>query len=301
MTMRFGCVSLALLTVMVGTARGAPLLPEMPSGPTPRAEWTFETGVTPLSGVPSEVVNGLTRPENWQSLAPWVELLGADELPAKFDWRERGVVSGIRDQAQPQYCGSCWAHGTVAALEAVIAIKTGRLLDLSEQQLVSCQPSYGSCSGGYFAFGFYKQKGANYEADFPYTARDVACRSNAPQHEKVTRWAYIGQQNREPTIDEIKRAIYTFGPVAVTVSASGAWSDYVAGVYNECNRNGTNHIVALVGWNDDEKAWILKNSHGTGWGEEGYMRIRYTNNAGYKCNRVGEEAAFVEYTATAAP
>jgi C1A family cysteine protease len=83
--------------------------------------------------------------------------------------------------------------------------------------------------------------------------------------------------------------------VAATVSASGAWNYYKGGVYNECNSNGTNHIVAIVGWDDSTQSWILKNSHGTGWGEEGFMHIKYTDEYGYKCNRIGETAAFVVY------
>jgi cathepsin L len=96
-------------------------------------------------------------------------------------------------------------------------------------------------------------------------------------------------------VEEMKQAIYKYGPIAVTVSASGAWKGYKSGVYNACNTNMTNHIVALVGWNDDEQAWILKNSHGTEWGEAGYMRIKYVGTNGKKCNNVGSSAAFVVY------
>lgn len=259
-----------------------------------RAGWTFEVGETPISNLPAEQITGLKVPANWRDLAPFVKPPHHLTLPAKWDWRDEGVVSPIKDQALPQYCGSCWAFGTAASMESAIAIKTGRLPDLSEQQLVSCQPDYGSCSGGYFAFGLYKQKGANYEEDFLYTATNASCRTAAPQHEKAQSWAYVGSGN-EPTVAELKDAIYTYGPIAVTVSASGAWNNYVSGVYNECNRNGTNHIVALVGWNDEDQAWIIKNSHGTVWGEEGYMRMKYTGTDGRKCNRVGESAAFVVY------
>ncbi len=259
------------------------------------SEWTFTTGESSISGMPDSH-NEIRRPANWRALAPFMIPDARDEpLPAHFDWRDRGVVSAVKDQAQPVYCGSCWAFGTVASLESAIAIRTGQMPDLAEQQLVSCQPSYGTCSGGYFAYGFYQHRGANHETDFPYQATNAACNLNAAQHERVVNWAYLGQDGREPTTDEMKQAIRQYGPIAVTISASGAWSRYHSGVYNECNTNGTNHIVALVGWDDTDQAWILKNSHGTVWGEQGYMRIKYVGSTGAKCNNVGQEAAFVNF------
>src|SRR6185437_6141806 len=118
--------------------------------------------------------------------------------------------------------GSCWAFGTDAALESVIAIATGKQLNLAEQQLVSCRPSYGTCGGGDFAFGFYENQGANYNSDFPYVAADVACNNDAPQHEKITSWGYVGSGGA-PSINEIKQAIYQYGPVAVSVNATSSF------------------------------------------------------------------------------
>lgn len=76
-----------------------------------------------------------------------------------------------------------WHDKCASAFESAIAIKTGNLVSLAPQQLVSCQPSYGTCSGGYFAFGFYKNIGANHEVDFPYQAANVACKTSAARHE----------------------------------------------------------------------------------------------------------------------
>ena len=132
-----------------------------------------------------------------------------------------------------------------------------------------------------------------HKPDFPYVAANVSCKNDAPQHEKVQGWAYVGSREYGATTEQMKAAIYKYGPIAVTVSASGAWNYYKSGVYNECNSNGTNHIVALVGWDDATQTWILKNSHGTGWGEQGYMNIRYTGPSGNKCNNVGQSATLV--------
>jgi C1A family cysteine protease len=258
--------------------------------------WTFEVGETSISKMTAKEFTGLKTPKGWKKLAPWISPNQEEmRVPAKWDWREHNVVTPIKDQAKPQYCGSCWAFGSVAIVESAVAIATGKMLDLSEQQLVSCQPSYGTCSGGYFAMGFYKNKGAAYETDFPYLAKNASCKSGLPQNEKVQNWAYVGNAYYGSTVEQMKAAIYKYGPIAVTVSASGAWKYYKSGVYNECNSNAINHIVALVGWNDDEQAWIMKNSHGTEWGEAGYMRIRYKGTNGSKCNNVGQSAAVVMY------
>jgi len=256
--------------------------------------WTFQLGETPISHLPEEAYTGFHREANWKDLAPFVIPPHQHSLPATWDWRDKGALNPIRDQASPQYCGSCWAHGTVAALEAAIFIKTGKLPQISEQQLVSCQPSYGTCEGGDFAFGFYKVDGANYRTDFPYVAADVPCNEDAAQHEKISNWGYVGAAYRQPTTEELKDAIYTYGPVAATISASGAWQYYKGGVYNECNQGMINHIIAIVGWDDTTQSWIIRNSHGTGWGEAGYMHIKYTDQWGRKCNRVGDSAAFVQ-------
>ncbi len=219
----------------------------------------------------------------------------ARDLPRLWDWRWHNAVSPIKDQASPVYCGSCWAHGTTAVIESIIKINTGRDVDLSEQQLVSCSPSYGTCQGGNFAFGFYTTKGGAYEADFPYKAANVACKAGLPVQEKIKNYYKIGSKGRGPTVEEMKTAIFTYGPIAVTVSASGAWNFYKGGVYSGCNSNPINHLVALVGYDDDQKVWILKNSHGTAWGEQGYMRIPYLGPNGTKCNNVGFEAMYAVY------
>lgn len=258
--------------------------------------WTFTVGKTPALGLPVDQATGFKREPGWEDKAQWtVPAASNSELPAAFDWRDKGVVGPIRDQAQPIYCGSCWAHGTTAAFESAIAIKTGRLPTLSPQQLVSCQPSYGTCEGGDFAFGFYTKVGANYESDFPYQASDVACNATAAQHEKASEWGYVGEKGREPTTDELKRAIYTYGPIAVTISSSESWRAYTGGIYNACDSQWINHIVALVGWDDADQVWIVKNSHGTVWGEQGFMRMKWLDGSGQKCNGVGQSAAWVVY------
>ncbi len=262
-----------------------------------REKWTFEVGYNPSLRLSEKQRYGLKMQKGWEDMADWNDMTIPRDLPAAIDYRDKGVVSPVKDQAKPQYCGSCWAFGTVAVVESLIAMSTGTVKDLSEQQVVSCQPDYGSCNGGNFAFGFFLQKGANNEEDFPYEAKNVSCKSSAPQHEKLASWGYVGsRKSRGPSVEQIKAAIVKYGPVAATVSASGAWSGYKSGIYNECNSNMTNHIVAIVGYNDaDGGYWIVKNSHGTEFGEQGYIRMRYTSSSGKKCNNIGATAAYAVY------
>lgn len=252
--------------------------------------WSFRVKDTGILANTVEQMTGLVKPKNYRSLAPYQAIYNVATLPERFDWRDTNGVSPVKNQGS---CGSCWAFGTAAVMESLVQIKTGRVVDFSEQQLVSCQPDYGSCSGGYFAFGFYKKQGANYEDDFKYSARNVSCKTSAPKHHKITTFAYVGTSGRSPTTQEIKSAIHDYGPVAVTISATNAMMGYAGGIFNACSTAYTNHIVTLVGWDDRDQVWIVKNSWGTRWGEAGYMRIKYTDRNGRKCSRVGEDAVML--------
>ncbi len=255
--------------------------------------WTFEVDAKTYTSAIPVYSKGLKVPENWRQTAKFRgQNYATEKLPARWDWRERGGVTPVKNQGS---CGSCWAFGTVAAFESAIMIATGKLTSLSEQQLVSCSPSYGSCSGGYYAFGLYEEKGANYSEDFPYKAANVSCKQGLSEHEDLMDWSYVGSSSSEPSVEDIKSAIFNFGVVAVTVAASGAFDSYKKGIYNECNRSSTNHMVALVGWDDETQTWIMKNSWGKNWGEDGYMHIKYNDESGRKCNRIGETAAYGVY------
>ncbi len=109
----------------------------------------------------------------------------------------------------------------------------------------------------------------------------------------MARKGEIPSDDDEPTIEEIKATIYQYGPVSVTFNTS--YSSYSSGIYNKCNNSGTDHMVMLVGWNDKDKYWIMRNSWGTDWDEDGCMRIKWTESSGRKCNRIGETVAFAVY------
>lgn len=219
-------------------------------------------------------------------------------LPETLDWRYFDVVTSVKQQGS---CGSCWAFGTTAAMESATMIHyadKSESFDLSEQQVLSCSGK-GNCSeGGYYAFDIYVEKGSVLEEDFKYKGQDLQCKSSAPTHEKAVDWGYVGGRNSEPTNDELKRALYKYGPLAVTVYVDGPWSAFggggVFGVNNCYEANEVNHIVTLVGWTKvgENEAWIVKNSWGKNWGDDGYMLSAIKENK--KCNALAVTAAYVK-------
>ncbi len=214
-------------------------------------------------------------------------------LPTSFNWCDLGGCTPVKDQAS---CGSCWAFSTVGALESNIRIRDGGVVkDLAEQYLVSCNEDGWGCSGGWWAHDYHWWKkvsgetdaGAVYEADFPYVARDDPCNPPHAHHEKIVSWAFVGPEHGVPSVAAIKQAIYDHGPVSAAVCVGSAFHNYTGGIFetNECSE--VNHAVVLVGWDDNQGIWYLRNSWGTGWGESGYMRIKYgTSNVGYSANYI---------------
>jgi C1A family cysteine protease len=237
-----------------------------------------------------------------------------NNLPSTFNWATSDNYLGapkltpIRNQGN---CGSCWAFSTVAAFEGSIYIKDNVARDLSEQFLVSCNQDGWGCDGGWWGHKYHydttipndPNPGAVYEITFPYVASDVPCNAPYTRPYRLNNWFYVSSAWSIPSVDALKNAIYNYGPVSVAVCAGPVFQNYRSGIYstNEssyCN-GGINHAVNLVGWNDAENTWILRNSWGTGWGESGYMRIlRGVSNIGYNASYVVYNGATSCYTLT---
>ncbi len=246
------------------------------------------------SGGDIKNVTGLARPLDWKEHARFVATNEEEaRMPADFDWR-RMVSGGLQPIRNQGGCGSCWAFSVTAVLESLHMIKFGHSnLDLAEQTLVSTCSGAGNCSGGYFdAFDYLKNPGLPNESSDPYRASNTSCKSSLAAAAKIVRWSYVGHENREPTTDELKAAILKYGPISVEVN--GSFGAYSGGVFNRCVSGSSNHMVTLEGWDDTDQAWIMRNSWGTSWGENGYMRIKYTDSQGRKCNNIGKVAAFAE-------
>ncbi|XP_053183333.1 cathepsin S-like [Scomber japonicus] len=197
-----------------------------------------------------------------------------------FDWREHGCVTRVKNQGS---CGSCWAFATVGALEGQLAKTTGKLVDLSPQNLVDCSWEYGDhgCNGGWYtnAFNYIKDNGIESEASYPYKGKEGQCHHNCNNNVATL----IGYTCR-PRGDEyeMKLAVFTTGPIAVAIdSNSHKFSFYKGGVYDNpmCTHNMT-HAVVVVGYGTEngKDYWLVKNSWGTGYGEAGYIKMSRNKN-----------------------
>jgi C1A family cysteine protease len=226
-------------------------------------------------------------------VAPHVEWQTQSQKNA-FDWRTLGKVTPVRDQSQ---CGSCWAFTAIGAFECSWAIRNNQLIDLSEQQILDYNGKWSCCDGGWWmdAFELMIKTGACFDSAYPYSSIDGKAhpkKTGVATPFKAVTWGFVSPDGRTPTPAAMKQAILKHGPVAVGVNATPAFGNYKGGVFNE-NLPGVavNHAVLCVGWDDNKGkngCWLIRNSWGTSWGEQGYVWIEYGSN------RIGDYAAWVE-------
>ncbi|OAY26310.1 senescence-specific cysteine protease SAG39 [Manihot esculenta] len=197
-------------------------------------------------------------------------------VPTSIDWTKKGAVTPIKDQGQ---CGCCWAFSAVAAMEGITKLSTGKLISLSEQELVDCDTSGEDqgCEGGLMddAFKFIiKNGGLATEANYPYQGVDGTCNNGkASNHAaKITGYEDVPANSEE----SLQKAVAN-QPVSVAIDASGsAFQFYSSGVFTGDCGTELDHGVTAVGYgtsDDGTKYWLVKNSWGTSWGEDGYIRM----------------------------
>ncbi|XP_022739928.1 senescence-specific cysteine protease SAG39-like [Durio zibethinus] len=198
-------------------------------------------------------------------------------LPSTVDWRNKGAVTPIKDQGQ---CGSCWAFSAVAAMEGVTKLETGKLVSLSEQELVDCDTKGEDqgCQGGLMdnAFQFIqKNKGLTTESNYPYKGVDGTCNTNREANHAAN---INGHEDVPANNEEALQKAVANQPVSVAIDAGGfEFQFYSSGVFTGDCGTDLDHGVAAVGYGvdaDGTKYWLVKNSWGTSWGEEGYIRMQ---------------------------
>ncbi|KAK7264105.1 hypothetical protein RJT34_31709 [Clitoria ternatea] len=216
--------------------------------------------------------NGYKRPLEFRTTLFKYENVTA--IPAAIDWREKGAVTPIKNQGQ---CGSCWAFSTVAATEGIHQITTGKLVSLSEQELVDCDRKGvdQGCEGGYMEDGFefiIKNGGITSEARYPYKAVDGTCNKATSSVVQIKGYEKVPPNNEEA----LQKAVAN-QPVSVSIDASGAgFMFYSSGIYaGECGTE-LDHGVTAVGYGtaNGTEYWLVKNSWGTQWGEQGYVMMK---------------------------
>jgi len=201
----------------------------------------------------------------------------ASNIPDSIDWRSKGAVGPVKDQGN---CGSCWAFGTIGALEGQQFIVNGILDDCGEQQLVSCDHNNAGCNGGNDAFDYIRDNGKNgidTTKSYRYTGRDDTCNRHKTHDGKGICAVISGSERAADGEVPLKEAVGNVGPITIGVNASpSSFGRYSGGIYDDpsCD-NRPNHMVTAVGYDTAGNYWIVKNSWGSSWGESGYIRFIY--------------------------
>jgi C1A family cysteine protease len=203
--------------------------------------------------------------------------------PTFLDWRTKGAVTPVKNQEQ---CGSCWAFSVTENVESQWILAghgTNATIDLAPQQIVDCDSSDDGCNGGDppTAYEYLMTAGGlESESAYPYTAEDGSCSfKKGSVVAKISNWKYATSSDDETTM---QNNLVSWGPLSVCVDAAN-WQDYSGGVMGgwQCAWiNILDHCVELVGYDTTGSTpfWIVRNSWGTDWGENGYIRLEMWDN-----------------------
>ena len=206
-------------------------------------------------------------------------------LPSSVDWRTKGVVANIKNQAS---CGSCYSFSALEALQSHYHLKKGAassptsVINLSEQQVVDCSRNYGNmgCSGGLMTntYNYLKANSIMLETDYVYRARQGTCKYSSSKGKfKVTSYVNVPKNDPAALMQAVAKQ-----PVAVALRASSSvFQLYRSGIISSTScGTRVDHAVNLIGYGTENgKAyWLLKNSWGTTWGEKGFFKILRTTS-----------------------
>jgi len=224
--------------------------------------------------------------ENYTPVNEYVPEVSVADLPTSVDWRTQGAVTPIKNQGQ---CGSCWSFSATGSIEGAWKISGHQLVGLSEQNLMDCSTAEGNqgCNGGLMDDAFkyvIKNNGIDSEASYPYQTQQGSC-----HYALSNRAAQISSYKDIPSKNEtaLQVASANIGPISVAIDASHeSFQLYKSGVYHQllCSQTRLDHGVLVIGYGTDSgnDYWLVKNSWGTTWGQEGYiwMSRNKNNNCG---------------------
>ncbi|GAY32350.1 hypothetical protein CUMW_288050, partial [Citrus unshiu] len=200
--------------------------------------------------------------------------LSMTDVPTSLDWRDKGAVTPIKNQKE---CGCCWAFAAVAAVEGITKIRSGNLIQLSEQQLLDCSTNGNNgCLGGSRekAFAYIIQnQGIATEDEYPYQAVPGTCSAaQKPAAAKISNYEEVPSGDEQALLKAV-----SMQPVSIAIAAySTEFQSYKEGIFNGVCGTQLDHAVTIVGFGTTEDGanyWLIKNSWGNTWGDAGYMKI----------------------------
>ena len=210
-----------------------------------------------------------------------VDVITKDTTPTEFDWRDKGIITPPKNQGN---LGSCGVFAGTGVFEALIKKETGKTVDLSEQHIINCSADWHGAMSSISALKFMTNNGVVEENILPYEAKKT---NDKPDHEfdyKLAEYLYVDVAGMEldERVNLFKEKILEYGPVATAMDFYIDLRKYTSGVYiyDGVSPLSYGHWVIITGWKDDPNIknggyWIVKNSSGPNWGNNGYFYTPY--------------------------
>ncbi|MCX5788889.1 MAG: C1 family peptidase [Elusimicrobia bacterium] len=258
------------------------------------AKGSWKAGVTSVSTLSDdEFQSRLLSPQDIADSAKMAKSLKrmplneSFALDASMDWRAKGIETPVRDQG---HCGSCWAFSMSGAEELQLLIKkpdvygkSGAEVQRAPQALVSCDTKMKGCKGGNLNAGYLVDTGLPAESLYPYksgtSGENGTCGEGAVDQdwksktEKISDWGSV-----EFTVDAMKKAVSQYGPIPSSMMVFEDFKHYKSGVYTLTpgSKFLGGHAILIVGFDDTDQSFLVKNSWTTGWGDKGYFKMGYS-------------------------